>query len=113
MDLLRDDDLLLVLTTVADEADATRLAHEAVELGLAACVTRLPGARSVYRFEGKLHDDVELLLLIKTRRARYAALEAWLSDAHPYDVPEILALPASDVAAPYARWLLEQTRGGG
>ncbi len=105
------DDVLLVLTSVTNDEAATRLSHGAVDAGLAACVTRLPGARSVYRFGGELHDEAEVLLLIKTRRARYLELEAWLSHEHPYEVPEILALRADRVAAPYARWLREQTGG--
>jgi periplasmic divalent cation tolerance protein len=101
------DRVIVVLTTVATEEDALRIARALVERRLAACVNVLPGARSIYRWQDAVQDDRELLLIIKTRSGLEAALSAALGELHPYDVPEIVALEAAFVAPPYARWLLE------
>ncbi len=104
------DELIVVFCTTPDEQTAERLARGLVEAGLAACVKLLPGVRSFYRWEGKLEVGTEVQLLIKTRRSRYPAIDAWIHEHHPYDVPELIGLPGSHAAAPYARWVLEQTR---
>lgn len=102
-------DALVVLCTVPDEPTAERLARGLVEAHLAACVNVLGGVRSFYRWKGAVQDDRELQLVIKTRRARFDALAAWIAREHPYEVPEVLALPVVAGATSYLRWLDAQT----
>ena len=99
---------LLVLSTCPDEASAARIAETLVSERLAACVTRLSGARSVYRWQGAIEQADEVQLLIKTSAARYAELAARLRALHPYAVPEILALPVAQADADYLAWLQAQ-----
>ena len=101
---------LVVLCACPDESVADRIARELVGERLAACVNRLPGVRSVYRWKGALQDEPEVLLAIKTTRSRYEELEMRLKALHPYEVPEIIALPVLAGAAPYLAWLAEETR---
>lgn len=84
---------------------AASLARGLVETGLAACVNHLPGMRSTYRWKGEIVTDAEDLLLVKTTRERFAALEAFVVEHHPYEVPEIVALPLAEGHAPYLAWL--------
>jgi periplasmic divalent cation tolerance protein len=100
---------IAVLCTAPDAEVAQRLARGLVEARLAACVNVLPGVRSIYRWQGRVQDEAELLLVIKTRAEHFDALEAWLKQHHPYDVPEVLGLPASAVSAPYLAWLEDET----
>ena len=97
--------LLVVLTTVGSFEEGSRIARELVERRLAACVNILPGIRSVFRWEGQVQEEAEQLLLSKTTRERFDALCACIRELHSYDVPEILALPATDVAPAYAAWV--------
>ena len=76
---------LVVLCTCPDAEIAARLATGIVGADLAACVNVLSDIRSIYRWQGKVQDEAETLMIIKTTRARYADLEAWLRDHHPYD----------------------------
>jgi periplasmic divalent cation tolerance protein len=101
--------VIAVLCTAPDVEVAERLARGVVEARLAACVNILPQVRSIYRWEGRVQDDAELLLVIKTRREHFDDLEAWLKQHHPYDVPEVLGLPASAVSAAYLAWLEGET----
>lgn len=103
--------LMVVLTTVGNEDDAVRLAQALVERRLVACVNVLPGVRSIYRWQGAVHDDRELLLLAKTTAARLAEVTAALAELHPYDVPEVVALEAAMVAPSYAAWLRDCVAG--
>jgi periplasmic divalent cation tolerance protein len=104
------DQVIVVLTTVASEDDASRIANALVERRLAACVNVIPGVRSIYRWHGAVQDDRELLLVIKTARVLRDALSAALTELHPYEVPEIVALDATFVAPAYARWLRDALR---
>ena len=106
-----DPSPLVVLCTVPSMEVAETLARGLVENALAACVNVVPGIRSFYVWEGKACNDAELLLVIKTVQTRYPALETWLAAAHPYDVPEIVALPIERGSAAYLGWVAEQTRG--
>jgi periplasmic divalent cation tolerance protein len=99
----------LVLCTVPDEATAATIARTLVDERLAACVNRLPGLRSTYRWQGAVHDEAEVLLLIKTTSARHAALAERLRALHPHDVPEILAFDATDGLPDYLAWIAEST----
>jgi periplasmic divalent cation tolerance protein len=96
---------LVALSTVADEKDAERLARVLVERRLAACVNVLPGLVSFYRWEGEVKRDEERLLVIKTRADRFEDLRSALAELHPYEVPELVALPAAAGLRPYLDWL--------
>ncbi len=98
---------LLVLTTVARAEDAERLAEELVGRRLAACVNVLPGVRSIYRWKGAIEREEERLLLVKTRADRFEALREAILSLHPYEVPEVVAVPIEAGSAAYLRWLDE------
>lgn len=100
-------DHIVVLSTVGTAEDAERIARALVEQRLAACVNVVPGLVSVYRWKGKVERDDERLLVIKTRRERFSALREVLAALHPYEVPEILALPVEDGSPAYLEWLDE------
>jgi len=100
---------IVVLSTCPDEATAERIARELVGSGLAACVNRLPGVHSTYRWQGQVRDEPEVLLTIKTTAARYAELEMRLKALHPYEVPEIIALPVRAGLASYLAWIAAAT----
>lgn len=101
---------VIVLTTVGADFDARPLARELVEARLAACVNIVPGVESVYRWEGKVAEDGEKLLLIKTTEERLDELQRALLAKHPYDVPEFVVITPDDVRGPYREWLLESVR---
>jgi periplasmic divalent cation tolerance protein len=102
-------DMLLVITNVPDQQSAFALAEKLVSLKLAACVNCLPGIHSVYRWQGKIEQTTEVALLIKTRPNRYPELENAIRKAHPYDVPEIIALPVERGLPGYLAWVAEET----
>jgi periplasmic divalent cation tolerance protein len=101
--------LLLVFCTVPDDPTAERLARGLVDARLAACVNVIRGVKSFYRWQGSIEVDDELQLVIKTRPGRFAELARWIKANHPYDVPEVVALPANDVSDDYLRWAIDQT----
>ncbi|MDZ4804986.1 MAG: SAM-dependent chlorinase/fluorinase [Candidatus Eisenbacteria bacterium] len=98
---------LLVLVSLPADGSADSLGRRLVEAGLAACIHQLPAGRSTYRWQGAIEGAGESLLVIKTTRAAYAGLEAAISEWHPHEVPEILALPVSHGLGAYLRWLAE------
>lgn len=100
-----DPDARVVLTTAADPDEAARLARTLVEEGLAACATLLPGAQSIYRWEGKVESASEVVLLIKTSAQQLPALEARLHAMHSYQTPEFLVLAVESGSARYLDWL--------
>ncbi len=104
------ESVLLVMTNMPDAASAERLARSLVEARLAACVNCLPGVRSVYHWQGKIEQAEETTLLIKTVQGRYAELEAAIRQAHPYQVPEIIAMPPTAGWPPYMAWIADETR---
>ena len=101
---------LLVIANCPDEACANRIALAVVEAGLAACVNLLPRVQSVYRWQGAIESANEVPLLIKTTAGRYTELEAAIRELHPYDVPEIIALPIAQGLPAYLDWLAAETR---
>jgi periplasmic divalent cation tolerance protein len=103
------DETLLVLCTCPDADSAARIARTLVGERLAACVNRVPGLTSLYRWQGEIHEDNEVLLLIKTRRERFEALRARIVELHRYDVPEVIALEIAAGHAPYLEWLHTET----
>jgi len=98
---------VLVLTTTGADFDARALAHALVEARLAACVNIVERIHSVYRWEGRVMDDAEQLLIIKTSDERVPALREELLRLHPYDVPEFVVLPVGETSDAYGAWLLE------
>jgi periplasmic divalent cation tolerance protein len=101
---------VLVLSTAPDRDTAQRLARELVERKLAACVNIVPGIESIYHWEGKIHTDAELLLLIKTNAQLAPEALAALEQLHPYDTPEGIVLPIEGGLKKYLAWIGESTR---
>lgn len=99
----------LVLCTCPDEASAQLLASTLVTERLAACVNLLPGVSSLFRWQGAVEQTSEWLALIKTRGDRYPELEARIRQLHPYDTPEIIALPIIAGSTDYLNWVAAET----
>ena len=104
---------LLVFTNLPDQDSAEALARELVEARLAACVNVLAPCQSVYRWQGALESAAEVPLLIKTSSERYAALEAAIRERHPYELPEVIALPVVAGLPDYLAWVAAETRDPG
>lgn len=102
--------MLLVLTNLPDRASAEKLAEALVETRVAACVSILAPCLSVYRWQGALQRDEEHPVLIKTTAERYAELEAAIRKRHPYELPEIVAVPIERGLPEYLAWVAEETR---
>jgi len=98
-------EMLVIMCTCPDEATALKLAGGLVERRMAACVNVLPGIRSIYRWQGQTCNEVESLMVIKSLESRYQELESWLLENHPYEVPEIVALPVHRVSGEYLEWV--------
>jgi periplasmic divalent cation tolerance protein len=103
------DESLVVLTNLPDRDAAVKLAQELVERRLAACVNVLGECTSVYRWKGAVENAQEVPVLIKTRAALYEELEAAIVELHPYEVPEIIAVPVVRGFADYLEWVSEGT----
>ncbi len=101
---------LLVLTNLPDRASAERLADALIAQRVAACVNILSPCRSVYRWKDAVQHDEEHPVLVKTSRERYAALEAAIRSMHPYELPEIIALPIIQGLQGYLQWVDAETR---
>jgi periplasmic divalent cation tolerance protein len=104
-----DESVLLVLSNLPDHASAEMVARVLVEQRLAACVNIMSPCRSVYRWQGKIEQAEEVPLLAKTTRSRYAALEACIRAHHPYELPEIIAVPLQSGLAEYLGWVASET----
>jgi periplasmic divalent cation tolerance protein len=101
---------LLVLTNLPDRAAAEKLADAIVAKNLAACVNILAPCRSVYRWKGAVQHDEEHPVLIKTTTERYAALESEMRAQHPYELPEIIAVPIERGLPAYLDWVAAETK---
>ncbi len=101
---------LVGLTTCPDGAVAGRIAQALVSERLAACVNEIPGLTSTYIWEGRVQRETEVLLLIKTTRDRWQALEQRVKELHPYELPELIALPVCAGSAAYLEWLRQNAR---
>jgi periplasmic divalent cation tolerance protein len=97
--------MLLVLTTFANTEDAARVVRTLVEERLIACGNLLPGVRSLYRWEGNVADQPEVMVLMKTRKQDWTALISRLHELHPYDTPECVAVRIAAGAPKYMAWL--------
>lgn len=101
---------IVVFTTAADIEEARRLAEMLVEKRLAACVQILPAIESVYRWQGRIERQPEVLLLAKTQRARFEDLEREVRAIHSYETPEVVAVPVSAGSHPYFQWLADSLK---
>lgn len=100
---------LLVYCTCPDRHSAETIARHLVEQRLAACVNLVPGVHSVYRWRGNVEESEELMLVIKARESALTEVEAAVAALHPYELPELLAVPVTGGAEPYLTWLEEST----
>jgi len=105
-------ELVVVLVTVGSVDEGARIARELVEAQLAACTNVVGPIRSIYRWQGAVHDDEEWQLIIKTRAALFAAVESAVRASHSYDNPEVLAVPVAAAAHAYGDWVIAATRDG-
>lgn len=101
---------VVVLVTVPTHEIAASLARTLVEEKLVACVNILPGVRSIYSWQGSICDDAELLCVLKTRRALFSTVRERVIALHPYELPEVIALPLTLGHEPYLDWLQNETR---
>lgn len=101
--------LVLVLTTVPDVETGERLVRALIDERLAACGNLLPGVTSIYRWEGSVERAAELLVLLKTPGSRVRALFQRVAELHPYELPELVALPTHAVSEAYSRWVRDET----
>lgn len=104
-------DVRVVLTSLPDREAALAVARTLVEEGLAACVSLLAPATSIYRWQGRIETADEVLLMIKTTTHVWPALRTRLAALHPYEIPEILALDVADGAASYLQWVASSVAG--
>lgn len=100
---------ILMMTNCPDRETASQLARQLLEQQLAACVNILPGMRSMYHWQGEIESADEVALLIKTTKLRYAQLEQTIKALHPYQVPEIIALPIVAGSSDYLHWITQET----
>ena len=105
------EDIEVVLCTAPDAEVAARLAQDLVQSGMAACVNIIPSLRSIYRWEDKLCDEAEVLMVIKTRSAQAERLAMALKQGHPYENPEVIALPVSAGLTAYLAWVRAGSQG--
>ena len=103
-------DPIVVLVTCGSEEEALKIANVLVEEHLAACVNLVSPIRSIYRWEGKIWDEKEWLLIIKTQRTKFEDLAKRVKALHSYSVPEIIALPITDGSPAYLNWIEENTK---
>ncbi len=103
-------DTLLVITNLPDAASAAKLAHQLIEARAAACVNQLAPCTSTYRWQGKIETAAEVPLLIKTTKTAYPRLEQLIRAAHPYELPEIIAVPVAAGLPAYLDWVHQETK---
>ncbi|HXA46126.1 MAG TPA: divalent-cation tolerance protein CutA [Burkholderiaceae bacterium] len=104
------EQVLLVMTNVPDTECAQALARSLLEQGLAACVNWQAGVKSCYRWQGAIEEASEVSVSIKTTASRYKELQAAIKALHPYEVPEIIAIPVVTGWEPYLAWVIEETK---
>jgi periplasmic divalent cation tolerance protein len=102
-------EFIVVFVTCGSEEEALKIAHSLVEERLAACANLVSPVRSIYRWEGKIWDEKEWILIIKTQKERFEELERKVKSLHSYSVPEIIGLPIVEGSSSYLNWLLEET----
>ena len=102
-------DAIIVMTTLSSADEAVKLVRALLERRLIACGTVLPGGRSLYRWQGKIADEQEAVVLLKTRSARLETLQMAFDELHPYKVPELLAISVTSGNAKYLEWINAET----
>ncbi len=102
-------ELLLVMTSLPDEDAAKALAKRLIDAHLAACAQLQPGVKSIYRWEGRVCEEQEVVLVAKTTVEQWPAISAFIKQNHPYDVPEVIAQPITHSHTDYARWVIAET----
>ena len=103
-------DLVVINCTVPDKKIAKNIAKFLLKNKLAACVSMIENVKSMFSWEGDLCEEKEILLLIKTKRENYAKIKLIIEDLHPYNVPEIIALPVVDCSEDYLKWIASETK---
>ena len=103
-------EVMVVLCMFPDKEKARQIGTHLVEKQYAACVNLIPGAESIYRWQGKICKESEIMAVFKTTRSAFARMSRELSALHPYDQPEIVALPVTDGDAGYLGWVTDQSR---
>lgn len=106
---MKQEDFIMIMVTVGKEEEATEIARLLVENKLAACVNILPGIRSIYRWQGEICDDSELICIIKTRNALLPQVMEAVKNIHSYEVPEIISLRIDEGSDDYLKWLATET----
>ena len=101
------DDPVVVMVTASSEEEAEAIGKQIVEEGLAACVNRLPGLRSIFVWQGELCDECEVLLIMKSQRSYVRRIVQRVKELHSYEVPEIIALPIIGGSEDYLKWIEE------
>lgn len=112
MNFMVDSDAVLVLTTFPDQAQVPDIVREMIRLRLAACAQLHGNVTSIYRWNGKVHEEGEIVVIFKTSRAAAPSLEAELKKRHPYEVPEFLVVSTEAGGKEYLEWLEEETYSG-
>lgn len=107
-----NEEYCMVVTTIPGREEAENLAEGILNNRLAACI-QMTGIRSFFLWDGEMQREAEMLLLIKTTAARYQALESYISEYHPYDVPEIIRIPVTAGLSGYLSWLSSTTAPSG
>jgi periplasmic divalent cation tolerance protein len=108
---LAPHDVIVVLTTAADEEQANRIAHHLVESRLVACVNIVPRIGSIYRWKGKVIQEAETLMIMKTRRAMFEHVRTEIRSLHTYELPEVIALAVGPGDPEALAWILESASG--
>ncbi|MBI5075793.1 MAG: divalent-cation tolerance protein CutA [Nitrospirae bacterium] len=102
-------EFVVVLITAPNEEEAAKIAKDIVGSRLAACVNIIRGIRSIYQWHGRIEDEAEVLMIVKTKQAFFRTLEKRVKEIHPYTVPEIIALSIIEGSAEYLQWLTTET----
>ncbi|MFL5381025.1 MAG: divalent-cation tolerance protein CutA [Longimicrobiaceae bacterium] len=109
---MADTGVSVVLVSVPDAGVGRRLARALLDERLVACANLVPGVTSLYRWEGEVQEEDEVLLVMKTSSGLVPRLTARIPELHPYELPEVLALRVTDGLPAYCRWVLDETGGG-
>jgi periplasmic divalent cation tolerance protein len=109
--MMSGTDKIVVLITAPSEEEGVKIATALVDERLAACVNIVPGLRSIYRWEGKICDDREVLLMAKTKSSAFEKLKDRVQSLHPYTTPEIIAIPVTAGFEDYLKWVDEGVEG--
>jgi periplasmic divalent cation tolerance protein len=105
-------EIAIVFVTAGSEQEAAGIGRTLVEERLAACANIIPSIRSIYRWKGKICDEGEVLIIIKTRTSKYESLQKRVKELHSYEVPEIVSFPVAEGLPQYLDWVVEETKEG-